>query len=319
VSKAKDPYSVLGVSKQASAEEIKSAYRKLAKKYHPDTNQDDKTIEKKFKEITAAYNILSDTEKRSQYDAGAIDTEGNPTMASHFHGGGGSTGAGPFGGGGGGGGGFSDIFRGASGSSSKFSGEDIFSEIFGRKKKRKAQMPIKGANVTYRMSIPFLSAARGAKSKLKLTTGETIEVTIPKAIETGQKIKLTGKGKAGLYGGEAGDALVEITIKPHPYFKSEGLDIHLDLPITLHEALSQPKIKVPTIHGAVLLKIPENANSGQIIKIPNKGISKNGTKGNQLVKLLIKLPEKRDSELKDAIEKWYESHPDEQNIRDFDF
>ena len=145
VSKAKDPYSVLGVSKQASAGEIKSAYRKLAKKYHPDTNQDDKTIEQKFKEITAAYNILSDAEKKSQYDAGAIDAEGNPSMGSHFHGGG-SAGSSPFGGAGGG---FSDIFRGgASGSSSKFSGEDIFSEIFGRKRKKKAQAPIKVANVT---------------------------------------------------------------------------------------------------------------------------------------------------------------------------
>lgn len=304
---AKDPYQLLGISKTASEKEIKQAYRKLAKQYHPDLNPGNKAQEQKFKELTAAYDLLSDADKKARFDRGELDADGNPTMSGFYRSGGQPGGDADMGG-------FGSFFRnaGRGSQSSGFGADDFLSEIFGRgrgKAKKEQAPPIKGADVTYRMSIPFAAAIEGTKSKLKLIDGNQVEISIPKGAEEGQKIRLIGKGKPGQNGGFSGDALVELHVKPHPFFKREKLMIALDLPITLSEALNGSKIRVPTLTGSVMLSIPANSNSGQVLRLPGKGVALDGEKGDLLVKLQVKLPEAMPTTLKEAIDAWEKEHP----------
>lgn len=302
---AKDPYQLLGISKSASEKEIKQAYRKMAKQCHPDLNPGNKAQEQKFKELTAAYDLLSDPDKKARFDRGELDADGNPTMGGFYRGGqsGGDADMG----------GFGSFFRnGGKGQSAGFGADDFLSEIFGRgrgKAKKEQAPPMKGADVTYRMSIPFIAAIEGTKSKLKLIDGNQVEISIPKGAEDGQKIRLSGKGKPGQNGGVPGDALVELHIKSHPFFKREKLMVTLDLPITLSEALNGAKVKVPTLTGSVMLNIPANSNSGQVLRLPGKGVALDGEKGDLLVRLQIKLPEAMPATLKEAIETFEKEHP----------
>ena len=289
----KDPYELLGVARGASQDEIKKAYRTLAKKLHPDVNPGDKSVEQRFKEITAAYDLLSDVERRRQYDAGMIGADGsarNPYRQQQ-RGGGGASGFG-FGSDG------VDI-------------DDLFSDLFGRGKRgqgqqqHRAQKP-KGQNLTYTTTVSFLDAMRGGRQRVSLYNGKTLDVNLPPGAEDGQRLRMKGQGMPGQAGGEAGDAFVEIHVETHPFMRREGLDIHLDLPITLHEAVLGGKVKVPTIDGAVNAAVPPNSSSGTMLRLKSRGImtQKGGLRGDQFVKLRIVLPETGGEKLAEFLKDW---------------
>ena len=304
-----DPYSTLGVSKGADDKAIKNAYRKLAKELHPDKNKDNPKATERFSKVSQAYDILSDKEKRGQFDRGEIDGDGNPR--AHFGGGGGGfggggrPGAGPMGGGFGGGAEGIDL-------------GDIFDGIFGggggarqsaRGQGRRPPPPQKGANIAYSHLVAFTDAATLAPQRITLGDGKTVEFKLPNGVEAGQQIRIPGKGQMGP--GGAGDALVTLKIGSHPHFKRDGDNINLELPISLKEAINGGKVKVPTVDGAVMLTVPAGANSGSVLRIPGRGFTgKNGKRGNQLVTLMIKLP--GDADLLKSLD---EILPDDDDIR----
>jgi DnaJ-class molecular chaperone len=295
-----DPYSILGVPRDADEKAIKSAYRKLAKELHPDKNTDNPKATERFSAATQAYDILSDKAKRAAFDRGELDGDGNPRS--------------PFGGGGFGGGGF---HPGAGGGSQFDFGEggidlgDIFGSVFGGGRgpggpggqTRRPSPPPKGANVAYRLKVPFVDVATGAAQRVTLSDGGSIDMKLPAGVEHGQQVRLSGKGQAGPGGN--GDAMVTIEIVGHPFFVRDGADIRLDLPITLKEAALGGKIKVPTVDGPVMVTIPANASSGRVLRLKGKGfIAKTGTRGDQLVRLMIHLPDGGDAALTQFAEGW---------------
>ena len=295
-----DPYSLLGVSRDASAKDIKSAYRKLAKELHPDRNKDNPQAAERFSRVTQAYDLLSDDQKRGQFDRGEIDGDGNPTM--------------PFGGGMGGGfggrsgqgfpgGGFpggrqytSRDFEGFGGAEEMDLG-DLFEGLFGGGPgagaggARRAPPPRrKGADIRYTLTVPFVDAATRAKQRVTLADGKTIDLSLPAGVEDGTTMRLKGKGQDGP--GGAGDGIVVIDIQPHAHFARDGDDIRLDLPVRLDEAVNGAKVKVPTVDGAVMLTIAPGAGSGTVMRLKGKGFThKAGGRGDQLVTLQIVLPE----------------------------
>lgn len=297
---ASDPYSVLGVARGASEKDIKSAYRKLAKELHPDTNKDNPRAAERFSDVTRAYDLLSDKAKRAQFDRGEIDADGNPTM--------------PFGAGGGGfGGGFGGGQRGFGGGfeSGGVDFEDILGGIFGGGQRgmgggmgggaRGGRAP-RGANVSYRLSVSLTDAAERRDQRITLSDGKTIDLKLPAGVEDGTQMRLPGKGEPGP--GGAGDATVTIQIQPHPFFRRDGDDLRIDLPITLDEALAGAKIKAPTASGAVMLTVPAGASSGKVLRLKGKGMSrKDGSRGDQLFALQIVLPE-ADADLARRLEGW---------------
>ena len=306
-----DPYQTLGVSKSASEADIKKAYRKLAKELHPDRNKDNPKAAEKFSDATKAYDLLSDKTKRGQYDRGEIDAEGNPAFAGF----GGGHGGNPFGNAGqqGGFSGFSndgadfgDIFEGLFGGRSGGFGRSTGGDPFGQ---ARSAPPPKGANISYRLPVHFLDAATLAPQRITLADGKSIDLKLPTGVEDGTQMKLKGKGQEGP--GGAGDAIVTITIKPHPFFKREGHDVVLDLPISLKEAVTGAKVKVPTVDGPVMLTVPAGTSSGKTLRLKGKGFTKkDGSRGDQRVTLEIDLPVD-DSALKDFIESW----SDDRNVR----
>lgn len=301
---ASDPYTTLGVSRGASEKDIKSAYRKLAKELHPDRNQDNPKAAERFSAVTNAYDLLSDKEKRAQFDRGEIDAEGNPTMPF---------GAGGFGGGGprggmGGNGGF-----GGFGGNDGIDLEDLFGGIFGGGSQRgggmggmgggaRTRAAPRGANVSYRLSVPLNEAAELKPQRITLSDGKVVDLKLPAGLEDGTQMRLSGKGEAGI--GGAGDAIVSIAIQPHPYFKRDGDDLRVDLPITLDEALNGAKVKAPTASGAVMLTIPPGSSSGKVLRLKGKGMTrKDGSRGDQLIALEITIPE-GDADLAARLEGW---------------
>lgn len=283
----KDPYQVLGVARTASDEDIKKAYRKLARELHPDLNPGDKRSEDRFKEITAAYDFLSDPAKRSQFDAGEIDATGAAKRRSWR-----SQGAGP-GGGRRGGSPFGDNV------------DDILSELLRRKERGRAQTSgkaFRGADIRHSLTVPFNEAAAGATKRVTLISGKTVEVRIPPGTTDGQTLRLKGQGSAGA--GDAGDAFIDLKVESHPFFTRRELDILVDLPISVQEAVLGGKVTVPTIDGKVSLSIPPDSNTGAVLRLKGKGIAgPGGTRGDQLVTLKVVLPD-RDAEFKKLIEKW---------------
>jgi DnaJ-class molecular chaperone len=312
-----DPYQLLGVAKTASEAEIKSAYRKLAKKLHPDVNPGRKDIEQKFKEVSAAYDILSDPAKRARYDRGEIDGGGNEK---------------PFGGGGyrsyGGGDPFAHMRNrggaGRQGGGDSFGGaagmEDFFAEFFGGAGRApgagfgrgRTAAPEKGADVSYTLTIPFTEACLGGKQRVTLENKKTIDVTVPAGSTDGDKLRLRGLGEVGAggpRGGDSGDAIFEIRVKPHAFFVRKENEIHLEAPISLIEAASGATIHVPTLDGQVAVKVPKGANTGTVLRLKGKGVPSAkgqgaGTAGDMFVKLKIMLPEPMPQDLADLIEKW---------------
>jgi len=296
-----DPYQTLGVARDADAAEIKRAYRKLAKKLHPDVNPGNAKIEQQFKEVSQAYDILGDTKKRAQFDSGEIDASGQQT----------GWGGGRRGGARGGG---------SQGSrhrpfdfGAELNVEDIVSELFGGRGRGRNQGRAgrqRGTDVSYTAPIGFLEAATGAKKRIRLSDGKALEMKIPAGTEDRQTLRLKGQGQAGIGGAAAGDAFVQVQIEPHAYFTRKDSDIHLELPVTLQEAVLGATVKVPTVHGKVSTKIPPGSNTGATLRLRGKGTldRKSGTKGDQYVKLKLVLPDKPDKGLKKFIESWAKTH-----------
>lgn len=299
----RDPYDTLGVPRSASADEIKSAYRKLAKKLHPDVNPGKKDVEQKFKDVTAAYDLLSDKNKRARFDRGEIDAMGNERAFTDA--------GGPFGGGGN----WRHSARGAGGGDpfAQFGGGDIFAEFMSGMRGRAGGAGMGGAmrgpDVTYSLSIPFTEACLGGKRRVTMTNGKTIDVTIPPGTEEGNKLRLRGQGMAGT-GGGAGDAIIELHVEPHAYFTRQGSDIHLEAPVSLPEAVLGASIKVPTLEGHVALKVPKGANSGTTLRLKGKGApNAQGQRGDMFVKLLVVLPDPLPADLAEFTEKWAKKNP----------
>ncbi len=306
----RDPYVVLGVPKTADAAEIKKAYRKLAKKYHPDQSTEAKAKDK-FAEVSSAYEILGDEKKRGAFDRGEIDAEGKPRFQG-FEG---------FGAGGPGGSGFSRQapgggtehfefnFGGGRGGGGGFDASDLFADLFGNAARRgggaQARAPQKGADAAATVTIGLAEAAKGTTARVALPTGRTLDVSVPAGMEDGKQIRLKGQGYASPLGGEAGDAMVTVQIAKHPFFKVDGRDLRLDLPVALYEAVLGAKVNVPTLDGAVELAVPANSSGGRTLRLRGKGLpNAQGGAGDLYVTLRIVLPETADPELTALMRKW---------------
>ena len=283
-----DPYETLGISRTASADDVQKAYRKLAKKLHPDLNPGDKGAEEKFKDVSAAYDLLGDPAKRARFDRGEIDAQGVERPQRRYYRD------------------FAD--RGETGPFTSDQGfadlneADILSEIFGR---RGANMKMRGGDVRYHLTVDFLSAVNGAKPQLALPDGSEITVTIPAGTRGGQILRLKGKGRPGYNGGEPGDAMIEIEVRPHPVFTRDNDDIRIELPVSLAEAVLGGKVKAPTPTGPVMLTVPKGANSGTVLRLKGKGVAKaQGGHGDQYVTLKVVLPDKPNPELEEFITRW---------------
>lgn len=300
-------YDVLGVGKTASEAEIKSAYRKLARKYHPDLNKDDKNAADKFKEISNAYDIIGNAEKRKKYDNNEIDEDGKPTGFGAGFGGAGSGfngyqsyGGNPFSGFKSGG--FNGGAQGGFDFSSIF-GDDIFSQFGGAQGGfRQRTAPQRGSDVSYNMRVDFLDAAKGVEKQISLN-GKNINVKIPAGMQSGQTMRLKGLGNIGLNGGENGDVLITVNVNEHPYFKADGLNILLDLPISVKEAISGAKITVPTINGKVAVTVPAFSSSGEKLRLKGLGIKSKTGQGDEIINLQIVLPKVKSDNLAEAADK----------------
>jgi len=296
------PYEVLGVKPTATADEIRKAYRKLAKEFHPDLNPGKPAAEARFKAVATAYDLLSDPEKRARYDRGEIDESGaeRPRYSYRPH------------------------AEGAQGWKYQPEGEvdigdldDLFS-MFGRGGTRGGgragegfSMP--GPDRHYSLTIDFVTAATGGKQRLSLSPDQWLDVTIPPGIEQGQILRLKGKGGPGLGGGPAGDALIEIHIAPHPFFRREGDDIHVELPVSLAEAVLGARVPVPTVTGPVTMTIPKGSDTGAQLRLRGKGIHRKRrgaeTSGDQYVTLKVVIGASDDPELTRFLEDWAKQHP----------
>jgi DnaJ-class molecular chaperone len=319
----RDPYEILGVSKGASEAEIKSAYRRMAKKLHPDANKHDPKAASRFAELNAAYEIAGDDEKRKAFDRGEIDAEGKPRFQDHqgfgaqSGGGGFGPGASNFesfsfghdgfqrraggGSGGGGSGGFEDLLRGMFGNATRGGARNQFEpEEFGAAGA--------GQNLQASLTITLAEAAKGTKTRVHLPTGKDVEVKIPAGIATGQQVRLKGQGWPSATA-KAGDALITINVMPHPLFTPDGADLRLDLPITLYEAVLGGKARVPTLDGTVELAIPPGTDSGRTFRLKGKGLKAKSTIGDLLATVRIVLPGQSDDELKELMRKWREKKP----------
>ncbi len=284
-----DPYQTLGVKKDASQEEIQKAYRRLAKKLHPDLNPGNKKAEEQFKEISAAYDLLGDAQKRARFDRGEIDESGAERPRQRF---------------------YRDF---ADGDSSHYTSDagfadfansdDILSQIFGGEGRGNLRM--RGSDVHYRLPLDFLDAINGGKRQLTLPDGSVLDVTIPPGTRDGQVLRLRGKGRPGIGGGPPGDALIEVAVRPHRIFTRKGDDIHLELPISLSEAVLGGKISVPTPTGTVTMTVPKWSNTGTVLRLKGKGAPRSdGGKGDEYVTLKVMLPEKPDPELEKFVAQW---------------
>jgi DnaJ-class molecular chaperone len=290
---AADPYTTLGVKKDATQDEIQKAYRSLAKKLHPDLNPGNKSAENEFKEVSAAYNLIGDPDKRARFDRGEIDASGAERPRQQYYrdfadqdGWSAYTSNA----------GFSDFGDHAG-------AEDILSEIFGRE--GRAGRSRRGQDVRYHLELSFLDAINGGKQSLVLPDGTTLEVNIPPGTRDGQVLRLRGKGRPGAGDGPPGDALIEISVLPHPYFTRKGDDIYLDLPISLKEAVLGEKVKAPTPSGTVTVAVPKWSSTGRVLRLKGRGVPRpDGSKGDQYIALKIVLPQKPDAELERFVAQW---------------
>jgi DnaJ-class molecular chaperone len=309
---ARDPYDVLGVARDASEDDIRKAFRRHAKTWHPDRNPGDPKAEARFKELNAAYGVLGDPERRARFDRGEIDADGNERAPFGFAGGRGRTaGAGAAGGG----------FAGAD-------VEDILSSIFGAGRGRRggfdfdfsafrggagaagAEAP-PSPDVETTVGVPFLDAVKGGTVRVRTPDGRTLDVKVPPGTPEGQVVRLRGQGRpAEGRGGKAGDLLVKLWIEPHATFRREGDDIAADLPVTLGEAVLGGRVQVPTVDGPVAMTIPAGSNSGRLMRLRGKGVPKaDGTRGDQFVRLVVTLPDGPDPELEAFVRGWAPKRP----------
>lgn len=305
----RNPYDVLGVRRDASEAEIKSAFRKLAKKHHPDQSKDDPKAKERFAEVNAAYEIVGDKGKRKQFDRGEIDAEGKPRLqgfegfGERRPGGGART--------------FRWSTSGGPGEGSPFNADDILSEILGgmgggatRGATRGARaQSARGDDLPVTAAITLEQLARGEKARVDLPTGKTYEVAVPAGTKSGHVIRLKGMGRPGAMGGPSGDVLITIEFVPHPIFKVEGDALRVDLPVTLDEAVLGAKVRVPTLEGAVTITVPANSDGSRPMRLKGKGLPKaDGKRGDLLVSLRIVLPNGGDAELESLMKAWRDSH-----------
>jgi DnaJ-class molecular chaperone len=312
----RDPYEVLGVPRGASAAAIKSAYRKLAKKHHPDSNKNDPKAAGRFSEINTANEIIGDEDKRKQFDRGEIDAEGKPRFQ-------GFPGGDPRGRAGGPGGGFESFnFRtgGGPGGAGGAGFEDILNSMFGGA--ARGARPGGGnhfefdtggvgldLDLSVAMSVSLEESVKGVEKRVRLPNGKELNVKIPAGVIAGQQIRLRGQGETA-QGHRPGDLLITVSIAPHAFFKVDGSDLRVDLPITLYEAVLGGKVRVPTLGSAVELSIPKNTSSGRTFRLKGKGLPKaGGTTGDLFVTTRIILPDGNDSELEALMQKWRDGHP----------
>ncbi len=295
-----DPYAALGLTKTATADEIKKAYRKIARTSHPDLNPNDPKAEDKFKAAAAAFDLLKDPETRARYDNGEIDASGQEHPERRYYRDYAEAGQNPY--------------RAAPGFDEYGDASDIFAEFLrrhgGGAGGQGQDFKARGPDMRYALEVSFLDAANGGKTRITLPDGAALEVTIPQGTADGQTIRLRGKGGPGYGGGPAGDALITVSVRPHAVFRREGDDIALILPITLDEAVLGGKVATPTIDGTVQLTIPKGASSGQVLRLRGRGVKPVGgkTRGDQRVELRIVMPATVDEELSGFIETWRKSH-----------
>jgi DnaJ-class molecular chaperone len=286
----RDPYEILGVARTASPEDIRKAYRRLAKTLHPDLNPGNKDAEERFKELSGANDLLSDPDKRQRFDSGEIDASGAEKPRQRF---------------------YKDYaaeapaghpYENHSGFADFAETDDIFAELLRRQAQAARRAP--GEDLHYRLAVDFLDAVNGATKRLTLPDGGTLDVTIPSGIEEGQTLRLRGKGAPSRGEGEAGDALVEITVNPHRFFVRHGDDIHLELPVTVSEAVLGARVRAPTPTGPVTLTVPKGSNTGTILRLKGKGVPRRGGHGDELVKLKVMLPTEPNPELEAFLSSW---------------
>ncbi len=268
-----DPYAELGVQRNASADDIRKAYRKLAKDLHPDARPGDRAAEERFKRITAAFQLLGDDEKRGRFDRGEIDADGNERMDGRRRRGGES---------------FGDF-------------NDLFSGVFGADS---GPFRARGEDARYRLSVTFLEAATGGRKRVVMGDGKALDLSIPEGVRSGQVLRLRGQGRQGRNGAPAGDALVEVTVEEHEFFRREGDDVRIELPVTLQEAVLGGKIKVPTLTGPVTVTVPKGSNSGTVLRLRGRGVKGEKGRGDQLVRLTVHLPERAEPDLVKFVESW---------------
>jgi DnaJ-class molecular chaperone len=318
----RDPYEVLGVQRSASPAAIKSAFRKLAKKHHPDANKNDPKAAERFAEVNSANEIVGDETKRKQFDRGEIDAEGKPRFQG-FPGGGGAGARGA------GGAGFENFnFRGGRGAGGGFGGggfEDILNSMFSGAAAGGARGGRGGAgaqtfefdgggfgapdlDLSVAMTVSLEEAVNGAEKRVRLPNGKELNVKIPAGVTSGQQIRLKGQGESAP-GHRPGDLMITVSIAAHPFFKVDGNDLRVDLPITLYEAVLGGKVRVPTLSGAVELSVPKNTSSGRTFRLKGKGLPKGGASGDLFVTTRIMLPDGHDAELEALMQKWRDGHP----------
>ena len=286
----KDPYEILGMARTGSPEDIRKAYRRLAKKTHPDLNPGNKEAEERFKDLAGAYDLLSDPQKRQRFDRGEIDASGSERPPQRF---------------------YKDFaaeaaaghpYENRAGFADYAQADDFLAELLSRHARESGR--VRAQDLHYRLSIEFLDAVNGATTRLTLPDGGTLDVTIPAGIQEGQILRLRGKGAPSIGEGESGDALVEISVKAHRFFARHGDDIHVDVPVTLAEAVLGGRIKVPTPTGPVMLTVPKGSNTGSVLRLKGKGVSRPGGRGDELVKLRVMLPPGPTPELEAFVSNW---------------
>lgn len=286
-----DPYETLGVKRNATHKEIQSAYRKLAKKLHPDLNPGDTVAEEKFKAASAAYAVLGDEDKRARYDRGEINGSGSEPPRGSYRDYTGAAGTG-------------QQRYGAGAYSDFFDMDDILSNVFNRSSGNR-NTQFKGADHRYSMEIEFVESIIGGRKQIQLPDGRPLDIQIPPGIKDGQTLRLKGKGDAGYNGAPAGDALIDIKVRPHRFFVRDGDDIRLEVPVSLREAVVGGKIRVPTPTGSLTVALPANSNTGRVLRLKGKGVPKKGTEqGDLYVTIKVMLPEKADTELTAFLESW---------------
>lgn len=293
-----DPYEVLGVARDASQADIRKAYRRLAKRYHPDLNPGDKDAEKRFKDISGAYGIVGDEEKRQRFDKGEIDETGTERPEQQFyryH-----ADREP---------GFKYYRQTEPGGSEDFG--DIFADLFGTRGGGQPSFSARGGGIQYTLSVDFLEAVNGARKSITTPDGKTLAITIPAGFKDGQTLRLRGQGRPGLGGGESGDALITIHVREHPVFSRDGDTIRSALPITIGEALSGGKVRVRTVSGTVSVTVPKHSNTGDTLRLRGKGVMNRATgkRGDHLIELRIVLPKMGSEELAEFVANWERQHP----------
>ena len=298
---SKKLYANLGIAETASQDEVRTAFRNLAKEHHPDLNPGDKEAEERFKEISAAFEILGDEDSRRRYDSGEIDEAGAERQKHQFyrH--------------------YADTDRthhytSAGGFEDFVDVADLFGDLFAERARARGQstkgtVPIRGADAAYHLAVDFMEAATGAKKRVTMPDGRTLDISIPAGIDSGQMLRLRGQGQVGFNGGPNGDALVTIAVQHHKIFERDGLNLLIDVPIGLDEAVLGGKVEIPTLSGRVAMKVPKGASSGQLLRLRGKGIRNDGKQGDLLARLKIVSPPNVDDELAEFMKSWRVKHP----------